>query len=186
VDRLAEAALTEEIRPPVPHSVRNFLALIDGHSVGTASSVYLGGSVGLIGGSTLREARAWGCYRALVHARWQDATANGYHSLVTQAVDATSKPILKCLGFTRLRPDGRRLSERPRIPERGPVDEVSLWWAVLLAPVQTRLGRSGCTRRSRAGSTSARMVLADSGTGALLRGRRHLLSPRSAPVGRGR
>jgi hypothetical protein len=49
VDRLAEAALeaalTEEIRPPVPHSVRNFVALIDGHSVGTASSVYLGGSL---------------------------------------------------------------------------------------------------------------------------------------------
>jgi hypothetical protein len=106
-DRTAQAvavAIREEINPPVADSIKSFLALIDGVPVGTAASVYLDGCVGLIGGSTLPAARGRGVYRALVKARWDDAVARTLPVLVTQAVDATSRPILERVGFTALFP----------------------------------------------------------------------------------
>jgi GNAT superfamily N-acetyltransferase len=75
-----------------------------GSQRGTAASVYLDGCVGLIGGSTLPEARGRGVYRALVRARWEDAVARDLPALVTQAVNSTSKPILEHLGFVPLFP----------------------------------------------------------------------------------
>ena len=53
----------------------------------------------LAGGATLPEARGHGCYRALVRARWEEATRLGTPGLAVQAQYGTSAPILRRLGF---------------------------------------------------------------------------------------
>lgn len=55
----------------------------------------------LFRGATLPQARGRGAYRALIHARWREALANGTPTLVTQA-GAMSSPILKRLGFSEV------------------------------------------------------------------------------------
>jgi GNAT superfamily N-acetyltransferase len=52
----------------------------------------------LHGGATLPSVRGRGAYRALIRARWEEATSEGLHALVTQA-GAMSRPILQRLGF---------------------------------------------------------------------------------------
>ncbi len=52
----------------------------------------------LFGGATLPAARGLGVYRALVHARLEDAAARGTPVAVTQA-GRESRPILERLGF---------------------------------------------------------------------------------------
>ncbi len=83
--------------PPFPGSVL-YLAYLDGEPVARASGGFSEHGVTLFGGATLPEARGQGAYRALVHARWQDAVARGTPLAVTQA-GRNSRPILTRLGF---------------------------------------------------------------------------------------
>ena len=55
----------------------------------------------LYGGATAPHARGRGAYRALLHARWQEAVANGTPALITQG-GSMSRPILERLGFERV------------------------------------------------------------------------------------
>ena len=75
-----------------------YLAYVDGEPVARASASFGDHAVSLFGGSTLPEARGRGAYRALVHARWQDAVARGTPLAVTDA-GSQSRPILARLGF---------------------------------------------------------------------------------------
>ena len=52
----------------------------------------------LFGGATLSRARGRGAYRALIHARWQEAAESGTPALITQG-GSMSRPILERLGF---------------------------------------------------------------------------------------
>ena len=52
----------------------------------------------LASAATLPDHRGRGAYRALVHARWQDAVRRGTPALAIQA-GANSRPILERLGF---------------------------------------------------------------------------------------
>jgi GNAT superfamily N-acetyltransferase len=77
---------------------RTFVAVLDDRIVGAGTSTYLDRAVTLNGGSVLPDARGRGAYRALVHARWEDAVERGTPVLVTQA-GRMSTPILLRLGF---------------------------------------------------------------------------------------
>ena len=68
-------------------------------SAGTAAATEHG--LLLYGGATLPRARGRGAYRALLHARWEDALANGTPALITQG-GSMSRPILERLGFERV------------------------------------------------------------------------------------
>jgi GNAT superfamily N-acetyltransferase len=77
---------------------RTFVAVLNDRIVGAGTSTYLERAVTLNGGSVLPDARGRGAYRALVHARWEDAVEHGTPVLVTQA-GRMSTPILLRLGF---------------------------------------------------------------------------------------
>ena len=83
-----------------PGFVTRYLARIDGRAVATADITWLADerAVFLGGALTLPEERGRGAYRALVHARWRDASAAGRPLLVTQS-EPLSQPILLRLGF---------------------------------------------------------------------------------------
>jgi hypothetical protein len=66
--------------------------------VATARATFTEFGVVLNGGSTLHRARGKGAYRALVHARWNDAVVHGTPWMTTLA-RPTSYPILKKMGF---------------------------------------------------------------------------------------
>jgi GNAT superfamily N-acetyltransferase len=86
-------------RPFLPNSpVVTYLASIDGRPVGRATGAFSAHGVTLFGGATLPEARGRGVYRALVHARLEDAAARRTPVAVTQA-GHESRPILERLGF---------------------------------------------------------------------------------------
>jgi predicted GNAT superfamily acetyltransferase len=76
-----------------------FLAYVDGRPAGVGRSIYSDRGVFLIAGAVAEWARGRGVYRALVHARWDDAVARGTPALVTEALPNTSYPILKRVGF---------------------------------------------------------------------------------------
>jgi hypothetical protein len=86
--------------PPFPGSVL-YLAYLDGEPVARAAGGFSEHGVTLFGGATLPEARGRGAYRALVHARWNDAVARGTPLAVTQA-SRHSRPILAQLGFREI------------------------------------------------------------------------------------
>jgi hypothetical protein len=75
-----------------------YLAYLDGEPVARATGAFSDHGVTLFGGATLPAARGRGAYRALVHARFQDAVARGTPVAVTQA-GRQSRPILTRLGF---------------------------------------------------------------------------------------
>ncbi|MBI4259074.1 MAG: hypothetical protein HY658_00775 [Actinobacteria bacterium] len=77
---------------------QQFLAHVDGEPVATGRATFTPHGVVLNGGSTLPGARGRGAYRALVHARWEEAVRRGTPALVTQA-GRMSRPILARLGF---------------------------------------------------------------------------------------
>jgi GNAT superfamily N-acetyltransferase len=79
---------------------RVYLALLDGAPVGVGRALFADDcpAVLMIGGGVLQHARGRGVYRALVRARWEDATAEGFAALTTHA-GAMSRPILERLGF---------------------------------------------------------------------------------------
>ena len=78
-----------------------WLALLDGVAVASASAIAGPRGLLLAGAATLPEARGRGCYRALVRARWDFAVARGTPALVVQAQE-TSRPILERCGFERV------------------------------------------------------------------------------------
>lgn len=83
--------------PPDPDTIV-YLAYLDGEPVARATGSFSEHGVTLFGGAVLPEARGRGAYRALVHARWEDAVARGTPLAVTDA-GSQSRPILRRLGF---------------------------------------------------------------------------------------
>jgi GNAT superfamily N-acetyltransferase len=86
-----------ELPPPDPDNVV-YLAYLDGEPVARATGSFSEHGVTLFGGAVLPEARGRGAYRALVHARWEDAVARGTPLAITDA-GSRSRPILARLGF---------------------------------------------------------------------------------------
>ncbi len=76
-----------------------WLAWHDGLPVAYACAEATTSGLFLSGGATLPTARGRGCYRALVRARWDEATQLGLPGLAVQAQHDTSAPILRNLGF---------------------------------------------------------------------------------------
>jgi hypothetical protein len=102
---LPEAEI-EELRPQLPQmwsETVNLLhiASIDGEVVAAGTSAPTEHGLLLYGGATRPSARGRGAYRGVLHARWQDAVANGTPALVTQG-GSMSRPILERLGFERV------------------------------------------------------------------------------------
>ena len=90
----------EESQDP-HHPGRDFVALIGGRIVGSASAVAAAAGVNLFGGSVLPAARGRGVYQALLRARWDFAVARGTPALTVQA-GRMSTPILERFGFVQL------------------------------------------------------------------------------------
>jgi GNAT superfamily N-acetyltransferase len=82
-----------EETPNVMHAV-----WLDGELVSAGTCAPTSYGLLLYGGATLPDARGRGAYRALLHARWEEAVARGAPALLTQA-GAMSRPILERLGF---------------------------------------------------------------------------------------
>jgi len=96
----------EELRPQLPQMWSEtvnlaHIALIDGEVVAAGTSAPTEHGLLLFGGATKPSARGRGAYRAVLHARWQDAVANGTPALITQG-GSMSRPILERLGFERV------------------------------------------------------------------------------------
>jgi hypothetical protein len=96
----------EEVRPKLPEMWAetvnlHHIALIEGDVVAAGTSSATEHGLLLYGGATLPRARGRGAYRAVLHARWQDAVANGTPALITQG-GSMSRPILERLGFERV------------------------------------------------------------------------------------
>jgi GNAT superfamily N-acetyltransferase len=79
----------------------SFVARIGGRIVGFGRTFFGPHGALLAGGATHPDARGRGVYRALVHARWNEAVARGTPALVVQA-GAMSEPILERLGFAEV------------------------------------------------------------------------------------
>ena len=75
-----------------------YLAWLNGEPVAAARATFTEHGAVLNAGSTRRDTRGRGAYRALVAARWDEAVKRGTPALITQA-GAQSAPILKRLGF---------------------------------------------------------------------------------------
>jgi hypothetical protein len=84
------------------HQMYGYLALDGGEAVGFGQMVWLTNGLPYLGGAhTLRRARGRRAFRALVRARWDDATRQGKPVLLVQA-GRMSSPILSGLGFRRV------------------------------------------------------------------------------------
>ena len=87
--------------PKIVHAV-----WLEGEIVGSGTCSWTPHGLALFGGATLPRARGRGVYRALIDARWREATSRGAPAsatteapaLITQA-GAMSRPILERLGF---------------------------------------------------------------------------------------
>jgi len=78
-----------------------YIAYVDGRPAGRATGLFSEHGVTLSGGAVLPDARGRGAYRALVHARWNDAVARGTPLAATDA-GSKSRPILARMGFREL------------------------------------------------------------------------------------
>jgi hypothetical protein len=76
-------------------------AWLDGEIVAAGTAAPTEHGLLLYGGATLERARGRGAYRAVLHARWQEAVRNGTPALITQG-GSMSRPILEGLGFERV------------------------------------------------------------------------------------
>jgi len=76
-------------------------AWLDGELVAAGTAAPTEHGLLLYGGATLERARGRGAYRALLHARWQEAVLSGTPALITQG-GSMSRPILERLGFERV------------------------------------------------------------------------------------
>jgi GNAT superfamily N-acetyltransferase len=99
-EEIASSVFGTPFREPAPPdpSTSVYLAYVDGHPIGRATGSFSEHGVTLFGAAVLPEARGRGAYRALVHARWQDAVARGTPLAVTDA-GSQSRPILERMGF---------------------------------------------------------------------------------------
>jgi GNAT superfamily N-acetyltransferase len=84
--------------PPADPGTVTYVAYLDGKPVARATGSFSEHGVTLFGAAVLPEARGRGAYRALVHARWEDAVARGTPLAATDA-GSLSRPILARLGF---------------------------------------------------------------------------------------
>jgi len=100
--RRDRATLRDEFALTLQNDVRVMYATwIGDRLVGAGRASFSSRGAFLNGGSTLPAARGRGAYRALVRARWDDATARGTPALAVQA-GAMSAPILHRLGFEQV------------------------------------------------------------------------------------
>jgi len=76
-------------------------AWLDGEIVAAGTSALTEHGLLLYGGATARRARGRGAYRAVLHARWEEAVRNGTPALITQG-GSMSRPILERIGFQRV------------------------------------------------------------------------------------
>lgn len=97
--RRAEAEETYVRRRARPGG--EWLAYVEGKPVAWAGAVACERGLFLAGAATLREYRGRGCYRALLHARWDEAVRLGTPALVVHAQES-SRPILERCGFERV------------------------------------------------------------------------------------
>ena len=86
--------------PEAEQLVRCYVAYVDGEPVGSAGGTVDGDALRFWEGSVLPAHRGRGVYRALVARRLLDARATTADFALVKAVDDTSAPILKRLGFT--------------------------------------------------------------------------------------
>jgi GNAT superfamily N-acetyltransferase len=78
----------------------DWVAVLDDRPVAYAGAIAGPRGLFLTGGVTLPEARGRGAYRALVHARWDEAVRRGTPALVVHAEEA-SRRVLERIGFER-------------------------------------------------------------------------------------
>ncbi len=76
-------------------------AWLDGEIVAAGTSAPTEHGLLLYGGATAPRARGRGAYRAVLHARWEEAVRNGTPALITQG-GSMSRPILERIGFERV------------------------------------------------------------------------------------
>ena len=81
--------------------VLQFVACVDGEPVAAGAARVARVGVFLAGAATLPEARGRGAFRALVHARWEEAVRRGTPFLAVEA-GPQSRPVLERLGFQRV------------------------------------------------------------------------------------
>ncbi len=74
---------------------------LDGEMVAAGTAAPTSHGLLLYGGATLPSARGRGAYRALLHARWEEAERSGTPTLFTQG-GSMSRPILERVGFERV------------------------------------------------------------------------------------
>ena len=100
-----EAYLAEQTRlaalPDRERLSRCYLVYVDGEPAAAGGSTVDGDALRFWDGSVLPAYRGRGAYRALVAHRLRDARATSADFALVKAVDDTSAPILKRLGFTR-------------------------------------------------------------------------------------
>lgn len=81
--------------------VLQFIASVGGEPVAAATALVAPVGVFLGGAATIPEARGRGAFRALVHARWEEAVRRGTPFLAVEA-GPQSRPVLERLGFQRV------------------------------------------------------------------------------------
>lgn len=86
-------------RPEVDRLIRSYVAYVDGAAAGAAGSTVDGEALRFWDGSVRTAYRGRGVYRALVAQRLRDARTTSADFALVKAVDDTSAPILKRLGF---------------------------------------------------------------------------------------
>ncbi|HEX6151821.1 GNAT family N-acetyltransferase [Nocardioides sp.] len=100
-----EAHLAEQTRlaalPDEERLSRCYVAYVDGEPAAAGGSTVDGDALRFWDGSVLPAFRGRGAYRALVAHRLREARATTAEFALVKAVDDTSAPILKRLGFTR-------------------------------------------------------------------------------------
>jgi hypothetical protein len=74
---------------------------LEGELVSTGTAAPTAHGLLLYGGATKTSARGRGAYRALLHARWDEAVSLGTPALITQG-GSMSRPILERVGFERV------------------------------------------------------------------------------------
>ncbi len=86
--------------PEAERLIRSYVAYVDGEPAASAGSTVDGDALRFWDGSVLPAFRGRGAYRALVAQRLVDARTTTARFALVKAVDTTSAPILKNLGFT--------------------------------------------------------------------------------------
>ena len=95
------ADLTRSVMlPAAERLIRSYVAYVDGQPVASAGSTVDGDALRFWDGSVLPGYRGRGAYRALVARRLVDARTTTARFALVKAVDTTSAPILKNLGFS--------------------------------------------------------------------------------------